>query len=324
VAKRLPNEQILFVGYDAKTLAGLRDIIFDSLWWSAGLILTLGLVLGVVTSVRPLRRVRAVQIISERIARGDLSQRLPMSTRGDELDALSSLVNQMIEEIERLLEEVKSVGDNVAHDLRTPLNTLRANLHRMLVDWNDTPAPAQLGHLEKSLSAADTLLVRFRALQRIAEIDNQARHAGMACFEPRVLIEQMFDDYHAVAEDSGISMSLAIDTVPALVADRELLAEALMNVLDNALKFTPAGGHVQIRLTSSQGHTRIEIEDDGPGIEPHERERVLLRFARGQGSRHAEGAGLGLAIVAAVARTHDFGLHLEDARPGLRVVLQAR
>lgn len=322
VAKRLPNEQILFVGYDAKTLAGLREIIFDSLWWSALLILLLGLLLGVVTGIGPLRRVRAVQIISDRIAKGDLSQRLPISGRGDELDALSSLVNQMIDEIGHLLDEVKSVGDNVAHDLRTPLNKLRANLHRLLTDWCDTPEAHRQVRLEKSLAAADTLLVRFRALQRVAEIDSKARHAGMACFAPRRLLEQLFEDYEAVAEESGIALSLDINAVPDLLADRELLAEALMNLLDNALKFTPAGGQVQIRLRSSPAGTRIEVEDNGPGIALPERSRVLLRFDRGRCDRQIGGAGLGLAIVGAVARAHGFALRLEDARPGLRVVLE--
>jgi signal transduction histidine kinase len=322
VAKRLPNEQILFVGYDAKTLAGLREIIFDSLWWSALLILVLGLLLGVVTGIGPLRRVRAVQIISERIAKGDFSQRLPISGRGDELDALSSLVNQMIDEIGLLLDEVKSVGDNVAHDLRTPLNKLRANLHRLLADWRDTPEAHRQVHLEKSLAAADTLLARFRALQRVAEIDSKARHAGMACFAPSRLLEQIFEDYEAVAEESGIALSLDIEAVPVLLADRELLAEALMNLLDNALKFTPAGGRVQMRLRSSPAGTRIEIEDNGPGIALPERSRVLLRFDRGHCDRQIGGAGLGLAIVGAVARAHGFALRLEDANPGLRVVLE--
>lgn len=323
VAKRLPNEQILFVGYNAKTLAGLRDILFDSLGWSVALILPLGLVLGIVSSVRPLRRVRAVQVISERIAQGDLSQRLPISQRADELDVLSSLVNQMIGDIGHLLEEVKSVGDNVAHDLRTPLNALRANLHRMLADWGEMSEHDQLLRLEKSLIAAETLLTRFRALQRIAEIDSEARQAAMIAFAPQHLLEQMYENYEAVAEEAGIALSLSLETAATLRADRELLAEALMNLLDNALKYTPAGGRVQIRLKPLAQGVRIEIEDNGPGIAAHERERVLLRFGRGQGDRRVEGAGLGLAIVAAVARTHRFQLHLEDAAPGLRVVLQS-
>jgi signal transduction histidine kinase len=324
VAKRLPNEQILFVGYDAKTLAGLREIIFNSLWWSAALILVLGLMLGVVTGIGPLRRVRAVQVISQRIALGDLTQRLPISQRGDELDALSALVNQMIEEIGFLVDEVKSVGDNVAHDLRTPLNKLRSNLHRMLVDWSDTAEPTRQLHLEKSLAAADVLLARFRALQRIAEIDRNARQAGMARFQPAHLIERMFEDYQAVAEDSDISLSLELEAVPVLLADQELLAEALMNLLDNALKFTPAGGRVRMGLKLAQGGIRIEIEDNGPGIADDQRELVLCRFGRGQLEKPIEGSGLGLAIVAAVARAHDFSIRLEDANPGLRAVLQTR
>jgi signal transduction histidine kinase len=321
LAQKLAHGQILFVGFDTKTLSHLRKILLDALLLSGTLIVLGGLALGTFLGYKPLRRVALLQVVSQRIADGDLSQRLPLSRRGDELDMLSALVNQMMEEVERLLENVKSVGDNVAHDLRTPLNTLRMHLHRTLEQWGEASAEKQQTRLEKALAATDALLRRFRALQRIAEIDSQARRAGMSLFEPGELLSEMFEDYEAVAQEAGITLTLHLAPVPTLLGDREMLAEALMNLLDNALKFTPSGGEVELRLSCSGEGMQIVVQDTGPGILEHERNNVLQRFCRGEQGQGVEGGGLGLAIVAAVARTHRFELRLEDAGPGLRVVL---
>jgi signal transduction histidine kinase len=321
LAQKLGQGQILFVGFDTKTLSHLRSILLDALLLSGTLIVLGGLGLGTFLGYKPLRRVARLQVVSQRIAEGDLSQRLPLSRRGDELDMLSALVNQMMEEVERLLDNVKSVGDNVAHDLRTPLNTLRMQLHRTLEQWDQAPSEKQQVRLEKALAATDVLLRRFRALQRIAEIDNQARSAGMNLFSPGDLLREMFEDYEAVAQEAGIDLTLSLQVVEPLLGDREMLAEALMNLIDNALKFTPAGGHVELRLLEDAAGTRIEVQDNGAGIAEAERDSVLNRFCRGQQGQSVAGAGLGLAIVAAVARAHRFELRLEDATPGLRVVL---
>lgn len=323
LAKRLPHGQILFVGYDTKTLSRLRSILLNALVWSGTLIILGGLAVGTFLGYKPLRRVGILQLVSQRIAEGDLSQRLPVSKRGDELDMLSALVNQMMQEVERLLENVKSVGDNVAHDLRTPLNTLRMQLHRALEQWGQATPEKQQLRLEKALTSTDLLLRRFRALQRIAEIDSHARRAGMHYFAPEDLLTEMFENYEAVAEEVGIRLTVSIDPCPLLLADREMLMEALMNLLDNALKFTPTGGKIALRLLNIDKQTRIEVEDNGPGIAEHERQIVLLKFSRCQHTQNVPGDGLGLAIVAAVARTHGFQLSLEDAAPGLRVVFSA-
>lgn len=321
LAQKLTRGQILFVGFDTKTLSHLRRILLDALLLSGTLIVFGGLALGTFLGYKPLRRVATLQIVSQRIAEGDLSQRLPLSRRGDELDMLSALVNQMMEEVERLLDNVKSVGDTVAHDLRTPLNTLRMQLHRTLEEWGNASSETQQARLEKALTATDVLLRRFRALQRIAEIDSQARSAGMSVFSPGDLLREMFEDYEAVAQDAGIRLMISQQTVAPVLGDREMLAEALMNLIENALKFTPAGGCVELRLSGDGACTRIEVQDNGPGIALAERHSVLNRFCRGEQGQGVCGAGLGLAIVAAVARAHRFELRLEDAGPGLRVVL---
>lgn len=323
VAQRLPSGEVLAVGYSARTLAHLGEILFYSLLWSAGLILAGGLLMGVLLGSGPLRRVREVQDVSRRIAEGDFSQRLPVAEKGDELDVLCSLVNRMVAQVGQLLEEVKSVEDNVAHDLRTPLNKLRAQLHRTLTDWDSAEDEQLKARLEKSLDSTDVLLGRFRALQRIAQIRSTARRAGMAPLAPHLLLKQLFEDYEAVAEEAGIELRLEIERVPPLIADREMLAEALMNLLDNALKYTPAGGQIRMRLKRAGRATRIEIEDNGPGIPDDQREAVRSRFTRGEREVQSRGAGLGLAIVAAVAKAHGYQFLLEDAQPGLRATLQA-
>lgn len=322
IGRKLVNGQVLVIGYEAKTLAGLRAILLRYLGWSACLILVVGLLVAILLGFAPLRRMRHVQAASRRIAEGDFTQRLPVTRRGDELDMLSSLVNRMVVEVGRLLDEVKSLEDNAAHDLRTPLNKMRAQLHRTLMDWEHAPREQLRERLEKSLDAADALLSRFRALQRIAEIDSQARRAGMTTLACGPLLEQLFEDYQPVAEEAGIELRLAIEPVPPLLADRELLAEALMNLLDNAVKFTPAGGCVWLKLVAGPQGTRIEVQDNGPGIPEDQRHTVLQRFARGHHEARGSGTGLGLAIVAAVTRTHGYQLLLEDAQPGLRAVLQ--
>lgn len=323
IASKLPGGQILVVGYEARTLAGVRVILLRYLGWSACLILVAGLLFAVWLGSGPLRRIRNVQAASCRIAEGDFTQRLPISRRGDELDMLSSLVNRMVCEVGRLLEEVKSLEDNAAHDLRTPLNKLRAQLHRALIEYDQAPEEALKVRLEKSLDAADVLLGRFRALQRIAEIDARSRRAGFVTLAIQPLLEQVFEDYQPVAEEAGIELQLHMEQVAPVLADRELLVEALMNLLDNALKFTPTGGRIRLRLARNGQGMCIEVEDNGPGIAPDQRQVVLQRFVRGRQQSRASGSGLGLAIVAAVARTHDYQLLLEDAQPGLRVILQS-
>lgn len=323
-AQRVANGQILLVGYDAKTLSGISDMLLALLLWSGGLAIGGGIVLGTILGLRPLRRVRAVQHTSHRIAEGNLGLRLPLSRRGDELDALSALVNQMMDEVEHLLGEVRSVGNNLAHDLRTPLNRLRAQLRRMIEDFHNAPPERQLARLHDAFEATEQLLGRFRAIQRIAEIDTHSRRAGMKMLDPVSLVSSLAADFRPVAEECGITLTTHVQPGPALLADAELLTEALINLLDNAIKFTPPGGTVRIELGQSAAGPCLLVQDDGPGIPAEDRDHVLLRFGRCNRDQQVSGAGLGLAIVAAVVRLHGYELQMEDAAPGLRVVIQCK
>jgi signal transduction histidine kinase len=320
LAERLPWGEILFVGFDAKVLAGVRTILVRSLIVSGALITVLGLGLGAALSLGPLRRVRAVQTASEPILAGEVSARLPISGRRDEIDMLASIANRMMDEVERLLWEVKSVGDHVAHDLRTPLTRLRALLYRLSQSYEENDA--RRAALEQALLETDRLLTRFKAVQRIAEIDRRERRAGFGPVRLETLLEEVGAVYEPLAEDHGVDLRIEADGACEILADRQLLFEALGNLVGNAIKFTPPGGHVRLRQSRLPQGPALEVIDDGPGVPEDEREAVLQRFYRGRRTLDTPGSGLGLSIVAAISRLHDFRLKLSDADPGLKVTLE--
>jgi signal transduction histidine kinase len=320
LAERLPWGEVLFVGFDAKTLTGVRRILEKSLIVSGALIFVLGMAVSAAVSLDPLRRVRDIQKASEPILAGDVSARLPVSSRQDELDMLASISNRMMDEVERLLWQVKSVGDHVAHDLRTPLNRLRALLYRMRQERADADPGAP--QLDQALQEIDTVLVRFKAIQRIGEIDRRERRAGFRAVCLDELVEELGAFYEPLAEDRGVELKLKIQDTREILADRELLFEAVANLVGNAIKFTPPGGRIHLALKCSAQGPAIEVSDNGPGVPEEEREVVIQRFYRGRHSQGTPGSGLGLSIVCAIARLHDFRLRLADARPGLRATLE--
>jgi signal transduction histidine kinase len=320
LVERMPWGEVLFVGHDALVLTGLRTIIVNALALSGGLILVLGLAAAAALSARPLQRIDQLREASRAALKGELGVRLPVSRRRDEIDMLAGVANAMMDEAERLLWEVKSVGDNVAHDLRTPLNRLRALLYRVHQETKLEGADREM--IDQALAETDEMLIRFRALQRIGEIERRDRQAF---FEPVLLqnvLEHVIELHEPLAEDRGVGLvaDIAADA-PQVSADPTLLFEAVSNLVDNALKFTPPGGKVTVRLVVRAEGPRVEVADNGPGVPEAERDAVLQRFYRAARTRTEVGSGLGLSIVTAIARMHHFTLVLEDARPGLRVAL---
>jgi signal transduction histidine kinase len=319
LVRRLPWGEQLFVVHDAKVLTGLRDILINALAVSGAVSLLLGLGVAALLSVPPLLRIEQLQAASRAARSGELGVRLPVSQRRDEIDMLAALANAMMDETERLLWEVKSVGDNVAHDLRTPLNRLRAALYRATQE-NCQQDRGEM--VERALADTDELLVRFRALTRIGEIERRDRQANFETVRLQDVLEHVLELHDPVAEDLGVTLVSSFDVdAPTVFADPALLFEAVSNLVDNALKFTPRDGAVQVRLLTRDEGPRIEVVDNGPGVAEDEREAVLNRFYRSQRTRDLPGSGLGLSIVVAVARLHHFTLSLDDAQPGLRVSL---
>jgi signal transduction histidine kinase len=320
LAQRMPWGEVLYVGHDALVLTGLRKIIVNALALGGGLILVLGLAAAAALSLRPLRRIDDLRAASRAALKGELGVRLPVSRRRDEIDMLAGVANAMMDEAERLLWEVKSVGENVAHDLRTPLNRLRALLYRVRQETRLEGAQREM--LDQALAETDDLLTRFRALQRIGEIERRDRQAFFEPMRLQSVLEHVRELHEPLAEDRGVALEADIaDDAPAVSADPTLLFEAVSNLVDNALKFTPRGGRVTLRLVVRDEGPRIEVADNGPGVPEAERDAVLQRFYRAARTRTEPGSGLGLSIVTAIARLHHFTLVLEDARPGLRVAL---
>ena len=279
----------------------------------------LSLAAGTVASLRALSRVRAVNRTVARIMAGELHERLPTHGTSDSVDRLSRSVNGMLDEIERLLGEVKGVSDSVAHDLRTPLTRVRSRLE------GGRLRARSLGELEgvvdHAMADLDQCLAIITALLRIGELEADRRRASFADIALPPIVREAADLYAPVADERGILLHSDCTANYVVRADRDLLFEAVVNLLDNALKFTPAGGQVSLSLVGTRDRPVIEVSDTGPGIPKAERESVLKRFYRADPSRRIQGSGLGLSLVAAILRLHGYGLEMRDLEPGFSVAI---
>jgi signal transduction histidine kinase len=318
VARRLPSGDVLVIARDIAVLAELREPVLQAL--ELGLIpaFLLSLGTGALLSRRALGRVKEVHQTIERIMHGDLHERLPTRGTHDDLDRLAVSVNRMLEQIERLLHEVKGVGDNIAHDLRTPLARARAKLERGRDSAQDLPALRRI--VETVVTDLDQTISIITALLRIGEIESGRRRSGFRQVNLADIAREAFELYQPVSEEHQLELALEIEDSFAVIGDGELLMEAVANLLDNAIKFTPRGGKVRLVVGREGGVPAIRVEDTGPGIQPEEREAVLRRFYRAETSRHTAGNGLGLSIVGAIVRLHRFRLVLRDRTQGRGMV----
>lgn len=306
---------LVFVRQSGK-LTAVNSIILDALLWGVSLTVLPGLAGWHILRRRPLRRIQEIEAATNRIIAGDLGQRLPVSGRPDEIDRLSSIVNAMLERIEQLMTEVKGVCDSIAHDLRTPLTRLRAHLYRTRVGLEeDDPRAAQL---DKALTETDMLMARFSALLRVSELESHQRRSAFVQIDVTGLLQELHQFYLPLAEEKQQQFTLRV--VPGLSmisGDRELLFEALANLLSNALHFAPEHGQVLLRALDDDGAVRIDVIDNGPGIPPEERSLIYQRFFRGSSdAAQGSGFGLGLSIVAAIAGLHGFRLRAGSAPGG--------
>ncbi|MDC8015923.1 sensor histidine kinase [Tahibacter soli] len=311
IAVYLTSGELLVLVRDTSVIDAVGAIIWRAMLFGLPLIVVPGLIGALLLSRGPRRRVQAIEAAVQPIMRGDLRRRLPVSGHGDELDLLAGIVNTMLVEIERLMGEVKGVCDNIAHDLRTPLTRLRAQLHRLQLE---TPADdTRAALIERTIGDADALLDRFRALLRISELEDMHRRAGFAEVDLVATLKHVREIYAPLAEDKQIEFALETPTkVPAVRGDPHLVFEALSNLVDNAIKFTPPQGTVRVHTTLDANGPRIDVIDNGPGIRACDRGAVVQRFYRG-GTQPAEhGQGLGLAIVAAIVKLHSFGLEIGE------------
>lgn len=313
LAVRTPSGEMIVLGRDISQIHSLRRRITMILAVS-GVAGVLGVfAAAVLLSVRPLRRVRDLQEASQAIAAGHLDTRMPIAGRHDELDQFAATLNQMIEEVGRVIAQVKTATDAIAHDLRTPLTHVRAYLHRAANGPDLPPDSARL--VGQAIDDLDDVLARFTALLRISELEASARRSGRGEVDLSALVEEVADLYAPLAEESGISLTWRADEGLRVDADGKLLFEAVSNLVDNAIKFSSTS--VSLRAAQIDGRPALEVADDGPGIAEDQRDAVLRRFHRAPDAAEIPGSGLGLSVVSAILHVHGFRLELGDARPGL-------
>jgi signal transduction histidine kinase len=317
LAIETPSQETLLIGRDISPVVDLRRQVLMILIASGLITVIAVLVCGFLLSLAPLRRVRDLQRAIETISAGDLEARMPLAGRGDELDLFAGTVNQMIDEIERAIAQVKGVTDAIAHDLRTPLTRVRSQLYR-LSQSSEMQAPA-VRMIGAATSDLDSVLERFGALLRISELEAGRRRAGFGPVDLAALLARMQELYEPLAEDQGIALMLVAPEGPTAPGDEKLLFEALSNLVDNALKFTPQGGRVTLALAADTHGPVIEVRDTGPGIALDERQAVIRRFHRGSNAADVPGTGLGLSLVVAILHLHGFTLGFRDGLPGLVV-----
>ncbi len=324
---RLRGDLRLMVGRDVHELAALSDLLGNALRWGLALTVALALLGGWVMSGRVVRRIEGINQVGLEIMEGDLSRRVPTDGSGDELDRLAVNLNRMLGRIEALMASVRQVSDNIAHDLRTPLG----RLHTKLSQLRDLElAPKAAARVDGAIADAEELLSAFNALLRIARVESGSRRAAFADLNLVVLLHDVVELYEPLAADKGQRLSVSppsadegtSDPVFHVDGDRDLLFQALANLLDNAIKYTPTNGDIRVfAAPAPNGGLSLGVADSGPGIPAELRGKVLQRFYRVDASRSEPGHGLGLSLVQAVAQLHDAELRLEDAEPGLRVSL---
>ena len=311
----------LLVGRDIRELKATQRLVVRALLWGMAITLVLALAGGFAMSRSMLRRIEQINQTSLEIMNGDLSRRIPTKGSADDLDQLAGNLNAMLNEIERLMEGVRHVSDNVAHDLRTPLARLRNRLEELRGRLpQDSP---YRDDVERSIEDTDRLLSTFAALLRIARIEAGGMATRFAAVELGELLQDARELYEVVADEKGVDLAMQASDVPAVSGDRDLLFQAVANLLDNAIKYTPQGGRVMLALRpAGERFVELSIADTGPGVPADERDKVLQRFYRLEPSRTSPGSGLGLSLVAAVARYHDADLVLADNGPGLTATLR--
>jgi signal transduction histidine kinase len=249
------------------------------------------------------------------IMRGDLTQRVPTTGNGDEFDQQAVLVNAMLDRIALLVENIRQVSNDIAHDLRTPLARLRNEIVAAMGQRHDPARQEALLH--SAVEQNDAILSLFAAMLRIAEIEEGSLRAGFRDIALSELMGDVCEIYAAAIEDDGRRLTSDIAPGIRLLGDRELIAQAVINLLDNAQRHTPPGTTIALRLEEDGDAACIAVTDDGPGIPPDRHDFVLRRFARLEESRSRPGHGLGLSLVAAIAHAHHGSLHFADAGPGL-------
>jgi len=312
----LPDGDHLLVGKNIGDLDEFARKINAAL----GLVISLIFVIAVVASVsvtrRTVGRIEAINAASQAIMQSGLGKRIPLHGAGDEWDQLADNLNLMLDRIEALMGEVKQVTDNVAHDLRTPLARMRGHLEAARNRQRDPDCDQSL--IDDTMMELDGVLRMFTSLMRISQIETSDRRVAFRTVNLTEIASEVVELFDAAAEERGDHLNLVGDQRVFVAGDRDLLFDAIANIVDNAIKHGRDGGQVIVEVVSRDGGSVISVADDGPGIPADEHSRIFKRFYRVEPSRRTPGNGLGLSIVAAVARFHGARIELLDNLPGLK------
>ena len=322
----LPGNFRLLVGRDLDERERLYHIVLSAGRWSLAIVIVLGLAGGLFVSRRVLRRVDAMTETTRSIMEGDLGERLPVAGTGDEIDRLADNLNQMLERIESLMHGLKEVSDNIAHDLKTPLTRLRNRAEQAL--RSSSSEAEYRAALESTIDESDALITTFNALLMIARAESGQAREDMKEFDAAEIAHDIGELYEPLAEEKGIVLKVEADAAAPVKGNRELVSQALANLVDNAIKYAapPSGANgapaeIVVRALRSGDRILLTVADHGPGIPEADRGRVVERFVRLEQSRSQPGSGLGLSLASAVARLHGGELTLEDNAPGLKSVI---
>ena len=315
----LPEGYFLLVGQSAFQLRETSEVIVRAFGWGILVTVLLGLIGGALMSAGMLRRVEFIRVTAQAIMAGNLAERIPTRGTGDDFDLLSASLNEMLDRIHTLMEGLRQVSNDIAHDLRTPLTRLRQRLEVARIRSTTVEEYRQL--VDRVIADTDEILKTFAAMLRVAEIEAGTARARFAPVDLSALLQAIVELYAALAEDQQQSLEGRIEPGLGVRGDRELLTQMFVNLVENALRHTSAGTRIEMTAGLIAGRPVCSIADSGPGIPPAEREKVFRRFYRLDTSRATPGSGLGLSLVAAIAALHDVRVELADNAPGLRVTL---
>ena len=313
----LPGGYHLLVGRDQRLFKPLTPRFWYGLAGASVVLLLTGVLGGLMIRRAVLQRVHGLRYTVQAIVQGDLSHRLPIEHSSDELNTLSRTINGMLDQIEQLVHGVRDVSNAIAHDLRTPLAELRSRLEELSLTRPDSVET--FAEVDAAVADVDRVIQIFNALLRLAEIDSGLRRSGFVSVNASELAHQAADFYLPPAELKGVELTFGAREPILVSGDPVLLAQAIGNLIDNALKYTAAGGRIAVEVQRRGiGAVEVSVADNGPGIPDEEKPKVPTRFYRGDASRGTPGVGLGLTLVASVAKLHGGVLELNDNHPGLR------
>lgn len=317
---KVPGEYRLLVGRDTARFRPLEKVFWIGLAAAAAIVVLVSVLSVALIRRNLLARVHVINRTASAIVRGQLSSRLPARGGGDEFDILAQTVNGMLDQIEQLIHGVRNVSNAIAHDLRTPLAELRSRLEELTL--TRPPREVAFSQIDTAVADVDRVIAIFNALLRLAEIDTGARRSGFVQVDVAKVASDAAEFYQPVAELRGVALSFHSSNELMRAGDPLLLAQAIGNLIENALKFAQDKGTISVSaVRRADGAIELIVADDGPGIPDEEKSRVTERFYRGDASRGTPGVGLGLSLVAAVARLHDGSLEFADNNPGLRAAL---